>query len=70
MNLESTTPSEAQNIKESGKLEVVKTWSRKSTILPMFVRITCDVHNRKKFLLVLVTEVGTKLGEFGTHLAT
>jgi small subunit ribosomal protein S19 len=56
----------AQRIKESGKLEVVKTWSRKSTILPMFVGITFDVHNGKKFLPVSVTEdmVGRKLGEF------
>jgi small subunit ribosomal protein S19 len=56
----------AQKIKESGKLEVIKTWSRQSTILPMFVGITFDVHNGKKFIPVSVTEdmVGRKLGEF------
>ena len=56
----------AQKIKESGKLEVIKTWSRQSTILSMFVGITFDVHNGKKFIPVSVTEdmVGRKLGEF------
>ena len=56
----------AQKIKESGKLEVIKTWSRQSTILPMFVGITFDVNNGKKFIPVSVTEdmVGRKLGEF------
>jgi small subunit ribosomal protein S19 len=56
----------AHKIKESGKLEPVKTWARSSTILPMFVGITFNVHNGKKFLPVSVTEdmVGRKLGEF------
>ena len=44
----------------------VKTWSRRSTILPQFVGITFNVYNGKKFIPVNVTEdmVGHKLGEF------
>ena len=46
--------------------KVVKTWSRRSTILPEFVGHTLAVHNGKKFIPVYVTEnmVGHKLGEF------
>ena len=46
--------------------KVVKTWSRRSTILPEFVSHTVAVHNGKKFIPVYVTEnmVGHKLGEF------
>lgn len=56
----------ADKVKESGRNEVVKTWSRRSTILPQFVGITFGVHNGQKFIPVLVTEdmVGHKLGEF------
>lgn len=45
---------------------VLKTWSRRSTILPDFVGITVTVHNGKDFIPVLITEtmVGHKLGEF------
>lgn len=45
---------------------VVKTWSRRSTVLPEMVGLTFAVHNGKKFLPVFVTEnmVGHKLGEF------
>lgn len=48
----------------SGK--VIKTWSRRSTILPDFVGLTFAVHNGKKFVPVYVNEnmVGHKLGEF------
>jgi small subunit ribosomal protein S19 len=44
----------------------VKTWSRRSTILPQFVGVTFQVHNGNKFIPVLVSEemVGHKLGEF------
>lgn len=51
---------------ESGKLEVLKTWSRRSTIIPMFVGYTFAVHNGRKFVPVLVKEemVGMKLGAF------
>ena len=46
--------------------KVVKTWSRRSTIPPMFIGHTFAVHNGKKFIPVYVTEnmVGHKLGEF------
>ena len=47
---------------------VIKTWSRRSTILPEFVGLTFAVHNGKKFIPVYVTEdmVGHKLGEFSS----
>ncbi len=53
-------------IKESGKREVIKTWSRRSMITPEFVGLTFSVHNGKKFISVFVTEnmVGHRLGEF------
>lgn len=56
----------ADKVKESGRNEVIKTWSRRSTILPQFVGVTFGVHNGQKFIPVLVTEdmVGHKLGEF------
>jgi small subunit ribosomal protein S19 len=46
--------------------KIIKTWSRRSTVLPEFVGITFAVHNGRKFLPVFVTEdmVGHKLGEF------
>ncbi|NBV40262.1 30S ribosomal protein S19 [bacterium] len=48
------------------KREVIKTWSRRSTVLPDFVGLTIAVHNGKKFVSVFVTEnmVGHYLGEF------
>ncbi|MCC8376843.1 MAG: 30S ribosomal protein S19 [Rickettsia endosymbiont of Graphium doson] len=51
---------------ESGKSEMIKTWSRRSTILPIFVGFTFSVHNGNKFIPVSVNEemVGRKLGEF------
>lgn len=54
------------NLKESGKKEVIKTWSRRSTIYPDFIGHTFAVHNGKEFIPVYVTEdmVGHKLGEF------
>lgn len=50
----------------AGDHKVVKTWSRRSTILPEMVGLTFAVHNGKKFIPVFVTEnmVGHKLGEF------
>lgn len=50
----------------SGRKDVIKTWSRRSTVLPQFVGLTFGVHNGKKFVPVYVTEnmVGHKLGEF------
>ena len=51
---------------ESKKREVIKTWSRRSTILPNFVGLTFQVHNGNKFIPVSVSEdmVGHKFGEF------
>jgi small subunit ribosomal protein S19 len=56
----------ASTARESGKREVIKSWSRRSTILPQFVGLTFGVHNGKKFVPVLVIEdmVGHKFGEF------
>jgi small subunit ribosomal protein S19 len=51
---------------EGGRRQAVKTWSRRSTIMPQFVGLTFQVHNGKTFIPVLVNEdmVGHKLGEF------
>ena len=56
----------AEKVRESGKNEVIKIWSRKSTILPQFVGLTFGVYNGQKFVPVSVTEhmVGHKFGEF------
>ena len=55
-----------QAMNESGKKEVIKTWSRRSTIFPDFIGHTFTVHNGKEHIPVYVTEdmVGHKLGEF------
>ncbi len=52
--------------KNANSNKVIKTWSRRSTILPEMVGITFAVHNGKKFIPVFVSEnmVGHKLGEF------
>ena len=51
---------------DSGKKQVIKTWSRRSVISPDFVGHTVAVHNGNKFIPVYITEnmVGHKLGEF------
>jgi small subunit ribosomal protein S19 len=51
---------------ESRSNRVVKTWSRRSTVVPEMVGLTMAVHNGKKFIPVFITEdmVGHKLGEF------
>ncbi len=51
---------------QAGGRKVVKTWSRRSTIIPEFVGANIMVHNGNKFIPVYVTEnmVGHKLGEF------
>jgi small subunit ribosomal protein S19 len=56
----------ARDYLNSSKKQVVKTWSRRSTILPQFVGINFAVYNGKKFVAVTVTEgmVGHKFGEF------
>jgi small subunit ribosomal protein S19 len=55
-----------EKVSKSGKKEVIKTWSRRSTIYPNFIGQTFAVHNGKEFIPVYVTEdmVGHKLGEF------
>ena len=55
----------ADKVRESGRNDVIKTWSRRSTIAPEFVGHTFMVHNGKAFATVFVTEnmVGHKLGE-------
>ena len=56
----------AAKAQESGRHDVIKTWSRRSTILPQFVGLTFGVHNGKKFIPVSVTSnmIGHKFGEF------
>jgi len=51
---------------DTSRNKVIKTWSRRSTIVPEFVGLTFAVHNGKKFIPVFVSEnmVGHKLGEF------
>ncbi|MFZ5926289.1 MAG: 30S ribosomal protein S19 [Acidobacteriota bacterium] len=53
-------------LNQKNEKKVVRTWSRRSTILPEFVGHTLAVHNGKKFIPVYITEnmVGHKLGEF------
>ena len=53
-------------MKESGKKEVIKTWSRRSMVIPELVGLTVAIHNGKKFVPVFITEnmVGHYLGEF------
>ncbi len=55
-----------QLLNKNNKKEVLKTWSRRSTIYPDFIGHTFAVHNGKEFIPVYVTEdmVGHKLGEF------
>ena len=56
----------AMKAKEAVSSKTIKTWSRRSTIMPEFVGLTFNVHNGKAFLPVYVSEnmVGHKLGEF------
>jgi small subunit ribosomal protein S19 len=51
---------------KSGKNQIIKTWSRRSTIIPNFIGVTFGVYNGQKFIPVVVKEemVGHKLGEF------
>jgi small subunit ribosomal protein S19 len=51
---------------DAGEKRIIKTWSRRSTIIPEFIGLTFAVHNGRKFIPVYVTEnmVGHKLGEF------
>ena len=56
----------AEAAQETSKRAPIKTWSRRSTIMPQFVGLTFGVHNGQKHVPVLVSEdmVGMKLGEF------
>lgn len=56
----------AEVVLKSGRKDIIKTWSRRSTILPEFVGVMFGVHNGHKFIPVYVTEnmIGHKLGEF------
>jgi small subunit ribosomal protein S19 len=56
----------ADKVRASGRHDIIKTWSRRSTILPQFVGLTFGVYNGQKFLPVSVTEnmIGHKFGEF------
>jgi small subunit ribosomal protein S19 len=55
-----------EETRQSKESKVIKTWSRRSTIVPEMVALTFAVHNGKKFIPVFITEemVGHKLGEF------
>lgn len=52
--------------KKNQKRDVIKTWSRRSTVIPEMVGMTLAIHNGKKFIPVFISEnmVGCKLGEF------
>ena len=56
----------ARKAEASGSKSIIKTWSRRSTVVPELIGQTFAVHNGKKFVPVFVTEnmVGHKLGEF------
>ena len=56
----------AEDVRASGRNDVIKTWSRRSTVLPQFVGLTFNVYNGRKFVPVSINEdmVGMKLGEF------
>ncbi len=55
-----------EHAQESGSRKVIKTWSRRSDVIPDMVGLTFAVHNGRKFIPVYVTEnmVGHKMGEF------
>ncbi len=55
-----------EEARSSSRKDIIRTWSRRSTVLPQFVGLTFGVHNGRKFLPVLVNEnmVGHKFGEF------
>ena len=56
----------AEKARESGRKDVIKIWSRRSTILPQFVGLTFGVYNGRKHIPVFVTEemIGQKFGEY------
>ena len=66
--IEQSLMRKVENVSDGSAHKVIKTWSRRSTVLPDFVGMTFAVHNGKKFIPVFVSEnmVGHKLGEFAT----
>ena len=56
----------AEKVRASGRNEVIKIWTRASTILPQFIGLTFGVYNGQKFIPVVVTDnmIGHKFGEF------
>ena len=58
--------SKVESMNSTGEKRVVKTWSRRSTIIPEFVGHTIAIHNGNKFIPIFITEnmVGHKVGEF------
>ncbi len=64
--IEESLIQKVENASSARRQSVIKTWSRRSTILPEMVGMTFAVHNGKKFIPVYVTDnmVGHKLGEF------
>ncbi len=64
--IEDTLMKKVLQAQETRNARVIKTWSRRSTILPEMVGLTLAVHNGRKFIPVFVSEnmVGHKLGEF------
>ena len=66
--IEERLESRVEDLNRARQKKVLKTWSRRSTILPEFVGHTLAVHNGKKFIPVYITEnmVGHRLGEFAS----
>ena len=64
--VDATIIKKAEKVSASGRKDVIKIWSRRSTILPQFVGLTFGVYNGHKFIPVSVNEnmVGHKFGEF------
>lgn len=64
--IEDSLLKKVRQAQETGKREAIKTWSRRSMVIPDFIGFTIAVHNGKKFISVFITEnmVGHSLGEF------
>ena len=64
--IEGSLLKKAENAHKSGRKDVIKIWSRRSTIMPQFIGLTFGVYNGQKFIPVLVNEdmIGHKFGEF------
>lgn len=64
--VDSSLLKKCEEVKKTGAKKLIKTWSRRSVILPNFVGLNIAVHNGNKFIPVFISEniVGHKLGEF------